>query len=114
MKNLTCIMCPIGCQITVDVKADGSMTVTGNTCKRGEVYAKQEVTSPQRVVTALFPLSGGGVVPCKTKGTVPKDRIFDVLKEIQAHKVAAPVSIGQVLIDDVLGLGVEIVATSDR
>lgn len=114
MKNLTCIMCPIGCQITVDVAADGSMTVTGNTCKRGEVYAKQEVTAPQRVVTALFPLSGGGVVPCKTKGTVPKDRIFDVLKEIQAHKVSAPVSVGQVLIDNVLGLGVEIVATADR
>lgn len=114
MKNLTCIMCPIGCQITVDVAADGSMSVTGNTCKRGEVYAKQEVTSPQRVVTALFPLSGGGVVPCKTKGTVPKDRIFDVLKEIQAHKTTVPVSVGQVLIENVLGLGVEIVATADR
>lgn len=114
MKNLTCIMCPIGCQITVDFAADGSMTVTGNTCKRGEIYAKQEVTSPQRVVTALYPLSGGGVVPCKTKGTVPKDRIFDVLKEIQTHKITAPVSVGQVLIDDVLGLGVEIVATADR
>lgn len=114
MKNLTCIMCPIGCQITVDVAADGSMTVTGNTCKRGEIYAKQEVTSPQRVVTALFPLAGGGVVPCKTKGTVPKDRIFDVLKEIQAHKATAPVSVGQVLIDNVLGLGVEIAATADR
>lgn len=114
MKNLTCIMCPIGCQISVETAADGSLIVSGNTCKRGEVYAKQEVVSPQRVVTALFPLTGGGVVPCKTKGTVPKEKIFDVLKEIQAHNVSLPVSIGQVLIGDILGLGVDVVATSDR
>lgn len=107
-------MCPIGCQITVDFEADGTLKVSGNSCKRGEIYAKQEVTAPQRVVTALFPVEGGGVVSCKTAGTVPKEKIFDVLKEIQAHKVALPVKIGQTLIADVLGLGTDIVATSDK
>lgn len=112
MKNLTCIMCPIGCQITVETSADGSLEIRGNTCKRGEIYAKQEVTAPQRVVTALFPVEGGGVVSCKTRGTVPKEKIFDVLKEIQAHKAVLPVKIGQTLIENVLGLGTDIVATS--
>lgn len=112
-KDLICIMCPMGCNITI-TDDDGKVTVTGNTCRRGEIYARTELTSPQRVVTSLCPLVGGGVVPCKTKGTVPKEKIFEVLDIIKKCPAASPVRTGDVLVENVCGTGVDVVATADR
>ena len=112
-KELTCINCPMGCRITVTMSGGEVISVEGNTCKRGEVYARTEVVSPVRTVTTTIKVTGGSVdrVSCKTKTTVPKDKIFDVMSEIGSVICSAPVKIGDVLIEDCAGTGVPIVAT---
>ena len=114
-KDLTCINCPMGCRITVKMSGGEVISVEGNTCKRGEVYARTEVVSPVRTVTTTMKVTGGSVdrVSCKTKTPVPKDKIFDVMAEIGSASCTAPVKIGDVLIKDCAGTGVPVVATKD-
>ena len=113
IKELTCINCPMGCRITVTMDGDSIVSVTGNTCKRGENYARAEVTAPVRTVTTTIRVNNGASdrVSCKTKEPVPKDKIFDVMAEISRASCNAPVKIGDILIDDCAGTGVPIVAT---
>ncbi len=111
-KNLTCINCPMGCFLTVEL-TDGEITkVSGNTCPRGEQYAKDEVTNPVRTVTSTVQVEGGAYerVSVKTKSPVPKGKIFEVMKEINKVSAKAPVNIGDVLIEDCAGTGVPVVA----
>ena len=112
-KELTCINCPMGCRITVTMEGDSIISVTGNTCKRGENYARSEVTAPVRTVTTTIKVNGGSVdrVSCKTKEPVPKDKVFAVMEEINKASCKAPVNIGDVLIEDCAGTGNPIVAT---
>lgn len=114
-KELTCIGCPLGCQITVDWddEAKKVISVTGNSCKNGDIYARKEVTNPTRIVTSSIPVTGGDMVrvSCKTQHDIPKNRIFDVMEEIHAAKAKAPLKIGDVLVKDVCGLGVDVIAT---
>ena len=112
-KELTCINCPMGCRITVTMDGTSVVSVTGNTCKRGENYARAEVTAPVRTVTTTIRVNNGTSdrVSCKTKEPVPKDKIFDVMAEISASSCQAPVKIGDILIEDCAGTGVPIVAT---
>ena len=112
-RELTCINCPMGCRITVTMEGTEVLSVTGNTCKRGEVYARTEVIAPVRTVTTTMMVTGGIVdrVSCKTKSPVPKDKIFDVMNEINAASCKAPIKIGDVLIPDCAGTGVSVVAT---
>ena len=114
-KELTCINCPMGCRITVKMSGGEVINVEGNTCKRGEVYARTEVVSPVRTVTTTLKVTGGPVdrVSCKTKTPVPKGKIFDVMDEISSASCTAPVKIGDVLIEDCAGTGVPVVATKD-
>lgn len=111
-RNLICIGCPLGCPVTVTMDGD-DINVTGNTCPRGADYAKKEVLSPTRIVTSSIRVNDGTIarVSVKTKSDIPKSKIFDVMKEIQAVRVDAPVTLGQVLIEDCAGTGVEIIAT---
>ena len=83
--SLTCINCPLGCEVTVHFLENGEMQVSGNSCPRGEIYAKKEVTAPERIVTSSVRVSGGErpVVSVKTKETIPKGKIFDVMEEIR-------------------------------
>ena len=112
-RMLTCIKCPMGCQLLVKVEDSGAVTVTGNTCPRGAVYGEEEVTHPVRTVTGSVRVTGGELTRCsvKTAGDVPKDKIFDVMKEIHAVQLTAPVEIGQTVIEDVAGTGIPVVAT---
>ena len=112
VKELICINCPMGCPLTVTIDGD-SLTVTGNTCPRGEDYAKKEVLSPTRIVTSSVRVNGGTIarVSVKTKTDIPKGKIFDVMKEIRATRVDAPVTMGDVVIADCAGTGVEVIAT---
>ena len=112
-KNLTCICCPMGCQITVTLDNGEVTDVTGNTCKRSDVYARKEVTNPTRVVTSSVRVSGGRIamVSCKTAGDIPKGKIFDCCKAIQSIEVQAPVKIGDIILKDVCGTGVDVIAT---
>lgn len=111
-KEMTCINCPMGCQLTVTID-DNDIKVSGNTCPRGETYAKDEVLHPTRIVTSTIEVNNGQRVSCKTKLAIPKDKIFDVMKEIKNTKCSAPIKIGEVLIKDVCGTGIDIVATKN-
>ena len=109
-RNLTCIICPRGCSITVESTADG-LKVTGNTCSRGKEYAINECTHPKRTVTSVVKVANRPdvMVSVKTAGPVPKEHIFDTMEIIRKISANAPVSIGDVLYKDVYGT--DIVAT---
>ena len=113
-RELICIGCPLGCILTVEMNEGAVVNVTGNTCPRGKVYAEKEVTNPTRIVTSSVRVKGGDrvSVSCKTKSDIPKSKIFDVARALRDVEVQAPVAIGDVLVEDVAGTGVQIVATS--
>ncbi len=91
------------------------LTVTGQTCKNGEKYARKELTNPTRIVTSTVRVTGGtlGMVSVKTADDIPKGKIFDCVRELQAIDVPAPVAIGDVILENVCGPGVAIVATKN-
>lgn len=113
-RELTCIGCPMGCAITVELEGEEILSVRGNTCAIGDRYARNEVTHPERTVTSTVVVDGSEKprISVKTKGDIPKDKIFDCMKEINAVRVKAPVKIGDVVIHDVAGTGIDVVATS--
>ncbi len=113
MRDLICIGCPIGCQLQVKLDGKEVVEVTGNTCKKGEDYAKKECTNPTRIVTSSVYVEGGeiGVVPVKTESDIPKEKIFDCIKSLKGIVVKAPINIGDVIVENILDTGVNIVAT---
>lgn len=113
--NLICIGCPVGCLITAERKEDGSLCISGNTCKKGEEYARNEMTMPRRSVTSYINVEGGEtkVVSVKTKGEIPKEKIEACMDVIRNISCRAPVKVGDVLFTDVAGTGVDIVATCE-
>lgn len=114
--TLTCIRCPKGCQVTVTLEGSQVTAVTGNGCPRGDAYARKEVTDPTRVVTTVVPVSGSDVarmVSVKTAGDVPKAKVLDVVRALSDVSMAAPVHIGDVVLADVCGTGVDVIATKD-
>ena len=118
MKELTCIVCPIGCALVVDEGSaagenPAALTVTGNTCPRGIAYAREEICFPKRVVTATCAASGGGLrrIPVKTSAPCPKEKIPELLAEIYRTKVALPVRAGDIIIADWQGCGIDLVAS---
>ena len=116
MKNreLTCIVCPRGCQLTVAFTEDGKIaSVTGNACKRGAAYAEAECTNPTRTVTSTVRCASGSVVAVKTAAPIPKSKIFEVMAEINKALAPAGCKIGDVIIADVCGTGVSVVASAN-
>lgn len=113
-RQLTCIGCPMGCQLTATVENGVVTEVTGNTCKRGADYARKECVAPMRTVTGTVRLSDGRVVSVRTAGDVPKAKIFDVAAAFNAARPSAPLHIGDVVIENVCGTGVNVVATANR
>ena len=115
MKEMICICCPMGCRLSVDDSDKNDIKVSGNTCPRGAKYARDEVICPKRMVTSVVEVEGGeiGMVSVKTSDSIPKDRMFDALKLLDNLLIPAPVKLGQVIVENVLGLGVDFVATKD-
>lgn len=113
MKEMVCIVCPNGCSLQAELQ-DGQWKVTGNRCKRGETFAVTELTNPRRTIssTAATVFEAVPVVPVRVSGEIPKERIFDVMREINQIVVKTRVKRGDVLIENVLGLGADIIATS--
>ena len=111
-RELVCIGCPLGCMLKVTMEGEDRQ-VTGNTCVRGEQYAKKEMLCPTRIVTSTVCVDNGSIprVSVKTKNDIPKDKIFECMKEIRSAKVKAPVAIGDVIIEDCAGTGVPVIAT---
>ena len=114
MKTMICITCPNGCRLTAEEK-DGEIVVTGNTCKRGVDFAVAELTHPMRTISSTvrttFP--DVPVLPVRVSCEIPKERIFDVMKEINKIVVTRPIGAGDVVIPRVLGLDADVIATSN-
>ena len=110
--DLTCIRCPMGCAIHVEMENGQVVSVTGNTCPRGAEYAKSEATAPVRTVTSTV-RALGGVRPVVAVKTVPKGKIFAVMDAVRALEVKAPVHIGDILCENIAGTGSNLVAAAN-
>ncbi len=109
-----CIGCPFGCRLELDESEDGEIVeVRGNSCKKGEEFAKQEHIDPRRLVTTTVAVDGAlwPRLPVKTTNEVPKLLVHDVCRALMRVRVQAPVVVGQVILADVLGTGADVVAT---
>ena len=113
-RELICIGCPMGCQMTVELDGEKIVSVSGYTCPRGKAYAEKEVTNPRRIVTSTVKVTQGKKerVSCKTAEDIPKSKISDEMADINRASVEAPVIIGEVLIRNVADTGVDVIATS--
>lgn len=111
-RNMTCIICPMGCSITVKMEGDAITEITGNTCKRGAAYAEAEVIHPERTLTTTMLCNDGQMLSVKTDRPIPKAKLMDCMARINAHTVVLPVSIGDILLQDVFGCN--IVATENK
>lgn len=114
MKEFTCIVCPNGCRLTCE-QSDGGITVTGNQCRRGEAFAVEEMTDPRRTVctTVRTSFADMPVLPVRTRDAIQKARVFDVMRAVNAVRVTAPIKRGDVVLADVSGTGVDVIATAD-
>ncbi|MDR0910522.1 MAG: DUF1667 domain-containing protein [Spirochaetaceae bacterium] len=121
MKDLTCIVCPIGCQLTVEEK-EAELIISGNRCPRGAVYAEEEMRAPKRVVTATCRIVNAGTsadintqkphrLPVKSNTACPKELINDLLADIYKLEVQVPIKAGDVLIPNWQGRGIDVIAT---
>jgi CxxC motif-containing protein len=110
-KELTCIICPKGCNIKVEYEKDIVKKIEGNTCKRGYDYALSEITNPVRTVTSTVKLDDGRMLSVKTDKPIPKNLISKCMKEINKITVKAPVKEEQIIIENVLNTGCNIIAT---
>ena len=114
-KEFVCIRCPLGCNITVEMEGADIKNITGNTCPRGADYVTKELTDPRRIVTSLVRVKGGElpVVSVKTAADIPKDKIADCIKVLKEIELTAPIHMGDTVVENVCGTGVNIVATAN-
>ena len=117
-RVMNCIMCPMGCEMTVTVENGKVIDVKGNTCPRGAKYANDEVTAPKRMLTTTVRIEGGmlpllPVLPVVSETVLPKEKVLDCAAFLRGVTVKAPVKTGDVIVKDILGLGVNIIASRD-
>lgn len=112
-KELTCIGCPMGCTVAVELEDGKISNIMGYTCPRGKEYAEKELTQPERTVTSTIPVEGGELrmVPVRTVRDIPKDKIFDAMAQIRQTSLSAPVRAGEAVISDIAGTGIDLIAT---
>ena len=114
-RELTCIGCPMGCALVVELDGKKVVSVKGNSCKIGENYGKKECTNPTRVVTSSVLVTGGEseILSVKTESDIPKSMIYDCIGALKNVVVKAPIHIGDVVLKNVLNTGVNIIATKE-
>ena len=112
-RTLTCINCPLGCQIEVILDGGTVQSITGNTCKRGAAYAVDECTNPKRTLTSTVKTTAGEMLSVKTAEAIPFGKLFDAMNALSSVTVETPVHIGQVVLENVCGTGVDVVATKN-
>jgi len=113
VKNIICIRCPRGCKVAIKSKNNKIQSITGNACPLGIEYAREEFIDPKRILPTTVKVINGELplVPVKTEKGIPKDLLFEAMKEIAELEVKAPVKIGQVIIKNLIGTGVRLIAT---
>ena len=112
-RTFTCIVCPNGCEVEAEYEGTNVISVTGNLCPKGRDYVTQELVDPRRTIASSV-IVKGGILPLtsvRTNRAIPKDRIFDVMAETNKVTLTAPVHIGDVVIENVLGLGSDVIVT---
>ncbi len=112
-RKLTCINCPLGCELTVVLSDDGEIQVTGYKCPRGLDYAKKEILSPTRTITSSVPVSGGEIpmVSVRTDRDVPKRLVFDCVMLLKDIVLKAPVRAGDIILENICDTGANFIAT---
>ncbi len=112
-KELTCIVCPLGCTLKVSFENGEIVSISGNTCNRGKEYAINEFTNPLRSVTSTVMSKNGVPVSVKTDRPIPKDKIFECMKIINKTVVTPPLSVGDIIISDVFGANIVVTKQAD-
>ena len=114
-RTFTCIVCPNGCEIETEYEGAQVLSITGNLCPKGKTYVTQELVDPRRTIATSVRVLGGALPLASVRLTsaIPKDRIFDVMAEINRQVLTAPVQIGDVVIKDILGLGSDVIVTKN-
>jgi len=114
VEKIKCVRCPLGCTLKIEITPSG-IKVEGNRCPRGVEFAQQEIRDPMRILTTSVKVVGGKLplVSVKTSSAVPRSKIAELMEHIKKIEVKAPVKIGDVIEENVLGLGVDLVATRD-
>ena len=107
-KELTCICCPMGCALSVELDGSNVLSVSGNTCKRGDAYARDEVVRPVRMVTSIVKVKNGNLkmLPVKTKEPIDKSRIHECLEALKTVEVQAPIHIGDIILHNAAGVDI--------
>ncbi len=116
MKTIPCIVCPNGCRLSAEKNADGSgYAISGNKCKRGIDFAIAEITNPMRTLTTTIRTNFPGVpvLPVRTTGEIPKGKIREAMNYINTITVSQPLGIGEIVVENILGLGADIIVTND-
>lgn len=114
-RTMICILCPNSCELTAEIRDGQVLRCTGNQCPKGEEYLRQELLSPMRNIATSVEVTGGDLPLCSVRLTapIPRARIFDAVDAIHHCRLTAPVEAGQVILSDLLGLGVDVIATRD-
>lgn len=114
-RSMVCIACPRGCQMEVEVVSNGvtKYVVSGNQCPRGEQYGIKEMSNPTRMVTSTVVMKNGHLsrLPVRTSDAIPKDKIFECMRTLDQIEVEGPVKVGDVIVKNLLGLEIDIIAT---
>jgi CxxC motif-containing protein len=110
--ELICIVCPVGCHLEIQETKEG-FHVEGNRCNRGPIYAKKELTHPTRVLTTTVKIKNSPLnrIPVVTKGEIPKEKIFDAMKELSKVEVQAPVKMDEIIVKNILNTGIDVIAS---
>lgn len=113
-KEIVCVVCPEGCRLSVKFE-DGSYIISGNKCGRGPIYAQKEMANPERMISSTVKINNGFLrrLPVKTKSPIPKQKIIECMREINRVEINGPIRIGDVIIKNVCGTGVDIIATRE-
>lgn len=114
-KSITCIGCPLGCELLVSIEKDRVIKITGYQCLKGKAYGMEECTNPTRILTTTIPIENGNVrvVSVKADQPVPKHKIINIMEELKGIKTTAPVHSGDVVVKNLLGMGINFIATKN-
>ena len=114
-KIITCVTCPVGCELTIKYEDKKLISVSGNDCKRGEKYASDEIQNPRRTLTSTVVLTGAKIkfLPVKTSKPIEKDKLFEAMKIINKIKVSAPVKMGDVVEQNFTEENINLIAGRD-
>ncbi|MCM1154967.1 MAG: DUF1667 domain-containing protein [Roseburia sp.] len=114
-KKLTCINCPMGCSLIVKMDGEKPVSISGNNCKYGDIYARREITNPVRILTSTVEVAGGQqkLVPVKSGEGIPRGKILECMDVLKTVRIQAPVHRGDVVVANIMDTGIDMIAVKD-